>query len=78
MRINFTNSGAASGFYIVDHDIFIETISESEITNHFDLGKGLRILHGLRYGDPIWLLDNPLSGRYGIWVEADNDPRPRH
>jgi len=61
-----------SGFYAVDFEVFTQTLGESTIEDSFDMGGGVEIKHGRRYGLPIWLMDNPGGELYGIWVESEN------
>jgi len=71
MNINTTDINGPSGFYAVKFETFAETLAESHITYSIDMGA-VTIHHGTRYGDPIWLMDNPGGSLYGIWVEDRN------
>ncbi len=67
--MNIDTSGTSpSGFYIVTREVFDQTRAESDILEQFDLG-GIAILFGARYGQPVWLLDNPLGHSQAIWLE---------
>jgi len=61
------------GFHAVIFSVFCQTLEESEITFSIGMGGGVAINYGTRYGNPIWLMDNPGGELYGIWVE-DNEP----
>lgn len=74
MHIDMTDLNTPAGFYAVTFETFAETLEESEVTFSIDMG-GVTIHGGTRFGESIWLLDNP-TGLYGIWVEA-NDARPQ-
>ncbi|MBT8567655.1 hypothetical protein G6698_06530 [Polynucleobacter paneuropaeus] len=62
-----------SGFYAVNFEVFSQTLEESTIECSFDMGGGVEIKHGRRYGLPIWLMDNPAGKLYGIWVEYEDN-----
>lgn len=71
MQINTYDAAEASGFYIVNFETFAQTLSETEVTDRWDLGV-IAVIRGVRNGDTTWLVDNPIgagSDRYPIWVE---------
>ena len=74
MDENTSDQNSPVGFHAVKFEIFCQTLGESTITYSIDMG-GVTIHHGTRYGDSIWLMDNPLGSLYGIWVE-ENDNLP--
>ena len=59
------------GFHAVNFEVFCQTLEESKVTFSIDMGGGVAIHHGTRYGDPVWLMDNPSGNLYGIWVEEN-------
>lgn len=76
MRINLNPDDitSASGFYAVAFEVFSQALEESIIQHSIDMGAGVVIHYGDRYGMPIWLLDNPFGKLYGVWIEDDNMP----
>lgn len=60
-------------FHAVNFDTFCQTMEESDMTFSIDMGGGVVIHHGTRYGAPICLMDNPLGDLYGVWYD-DNAP----
>lgn len=56
-------------FYAANFEVFCQTMDESNITFSIDMGGGVVIHHGTRYGVPIWLMDNPLGELYGVWYD---------
>ena len=77
MKINTSDAGAVSGFYMVSIEVFSSTLAESTITDSFEMGGGIVIHHGTREGLPIFLMDNPHGHEagYAIWVGEDDDVR---
>lgn len=66
-----TDINSPVGFYIADFDVFMQTLSECDIAQTFELG-GVTIHYGWRGKHPAWLLDNP-NGSYAIWIENAGD-----
>jgi hypothetical protein len=62
-----------AGFYVVNFEVFCQTMQETLLTDSIDLG-GITIHRGKRQGHTIWMVDNP-SGlheyHYPIWVESN-------
>lgn len=56
-------------FHAANFEVFCQTMDESNITFSIDMGGGVVIHHGTRYGAPIWLMDNPLGELYGVWYD---------
>lgn len=56
-------------FYATNFEAFSQTMGESNISFSIDMGGGVVIHHGTRYGAPIWLMDNPLGELYGVWYD---------
>lgn len=71
MQIDNTNADTVSGFYSVEFETFAQTLTESKITDTYEMGGGVTIHHGTRDGAPIWLMENPCGKLNGIWVEDD-------
>jgi len=61
-----------SGFYAVHFEVFAQTLMESSDITSIDMGAGVVIHHGRRFGLPIWLMDNSRGELYGIWVESED------
>jgi hypothetical protein len=69
MKVDMENINSVSGFYVVDREVFTQTLDECNIQRSFELGGGLVVHLGSRCGTPIWLLNNPHGERNAIWVD---------
>lgn len=56
-------------FHASNFEAFCQTMGESNISFSIDMGGGVVIHYGTRYGAPIWLMDNPLGELYGVWYD---------
>ena len=75
MNVPMTNHdlNGASGFYVVDLDVYVQTLEECTVLHSFEMGGGIAIHYCKRGNSPAWLMDNP-SGLYGIWIEDGECP----
>lgn len=64
-----TNLMHPETLHAVNFDTFCQTMEESDVTFSIDMGGGVVIHLGTRYGAPIWLMDNPLGKLYGVWYD---------
>lgn len=55
-------------FYAIDLEILDQSIGESEILHEMEMGGGVVIYHGTRYGRPVWLMKNP-QGLCAAWYD---------
>ncbi|HCY61429.1 MAG TPA: hypothetical protein DHV59_01015 [Oxalobacteraceae bacterium] len=55
-------------FYAITPEIVKQTIEESEILHTVEMGGGVTIHCGIRFGRPVWLMENP-NGLSAAWYD---------
>ena len=61
-------------FSVIERDVAIQTLDESDITEQCDFGGGITIYTGKRYGEPIYVMLNRGDGLCAAWYDDGSEP----